>query len=168
MLPEIDGFYSIGMCQIIWFFFVNIANIFRTAMVRTTGTSRAARYRGRPRTQGTPTTRWRWRHHRPDVPMMSSQLWLQDQVSSLIRNVRSSRIFDSSFDANRSFDSDFVPSTGMQKSCTASSIVDLGNDGDFRCDSLEIFGNRPGFLRKCVDTMYVSIINIYNISTRKP
>jgi len=52
----------------------------------------------------------------------------QDQVSSLIRNVRSSRIFDSSFDANRSFDSDFVPSTGMQKSCTASSIVDLGKE----------------------------------------
>merc|ERR1719297_226784 len=52
----------------------------------------------------------------------------QDQVSSLIRNVRSSRIFDSSFDANRSFDSDFVPSTGMQKSCTASSIVDSGKE----------------------------------------
>ena len=136
MLPEIDGFYSIGMCQIILKnIFVNIANIFRTAMARTTGTSRAAQYRGRPRTQGTPTTRWRWRHHRPDAPChhQSHVTWpssLQDQVSSLIRNVRSSRIFDSSFDANRSFDSDFVPSTGMQKSCTASSIVDLGNNWD--------------------------------------
>ena len=52
---------------------------------------------------------------------------IQDQVSNLIRNVRSSRIFEPSFDANRSFESDFIPSTGMQKSCTASSIVDLGN-----------------------------------------
>jgi len=52
----------------------------------------------------------------------------QDQVSNLIRNVRSSRIFEPSFDANRSFESDFIPSTGMQKSCTASSIVDLGKE----------------------------------------
>ena len=51
---------------------------------------------------------------------------LQDQVSSLIRDVRSSRIFDSNFEAGRSFDSDFLPTTGMQKSCTASSIADLG------------------------------------------
>lgn len=54
----------------------------------------------------------------------------QEQVSSLVRNVRSSRIFDSSFDSNRSFEkfeSDFIPGTGMHKSCTASSIVDLGN-----------------------------------------
>ena len=51
---------------------------------------------------------------------------LQDQVTSLIRDVRSSRIFDSNFEAGRSFDSEFLPSTGMQKSCTASSIADLG------------------------------------------
>ena len=56
---------------------------------------------------------------------------IQDQVSNLIRNVRSSRIFEPSFDANRSFESDFIPSTGMQKSCTASSIVDLGNVRNF-------------------------------------
>ena len=47
-------------------------------------------------------------------------------MTSLIRDVRSSKIFDSNFDAGRSFDSDFLPSTGMQKSCTASSIADLG------------------------------------------
>ena len=49
----------------------------------------------------------------------------QDQVSNLVRNVRSSRIFDSNFDGS-SLDSDYIPSTGMPKSCTASSIADLG------------------------------------------
>ena len=60
------------------------------------------------------------------VICFNHHLKLQDQVSSLIRDVRSSRIFDSNFEAGRSFDSDFLPSTGMQKSCTASSIADLG------------------------------------------
>ena len=154
MLPEIDGFYSIGMCQIIKY--KNILQIFlgqRWCVLLA--------HHERHDTEGGPAHRGlRQPGEDGDTigpPMMSSHSSLQDQVSSLIRNVRSSRIFDSSFDANRSFDSDFVPSTGMQKSCTASSIVDLGNDGDFRCDSLEIFGNWPGFHRKCVDTMYVSI-----------
>ena len=49
----------------------------------------------------------------------------QDEVSNLVRNVRSSRIFYSNFDGG-SLDSDYIPSTGMQKSCTASSIADLG------------------------------------------
>ena len=56
-------------------------------------------------------------------------IFIQDQVSSLIRDVRSSRIFDSNLDTSRSFESDFLPSTGMQKSCTASSIADLGKRG---------------------------------------
>lgn len=51
-----------------------------------------------------------------------------EEVSSLVRNVRSSRIFDSNYDAGSSLDSDFVPSTGMHKSCTASSIADLGKE----------------------------------------
>lgn len=62
-----------------------------------------------------------WNRSTPQI----TRLTLQDQVSNLIRNVRSSRIFDSS-----SFESDFAPGSslagGMQKSCTASSIVDLG------------------------------------------
>lgn len=73
------------------------------------------------------------RQSRPSISY-KQQLFIviQDQVSNLIRNVRSSRIFDSSFDAaSRSFESDFASAsansaTGMQKSCTASSIVDLG------------------------------------------
>jgi len=59
-----------------------------------------------------------------------------DEVSNLVRNVRSSRIFDSNFDGS-SLDSDYIPSTGMQKSCTASSIADLGKERATKDDKLD-------------------------------
>jgi len=53
------------------------------------------------------------------------------EEESMVRHtVRSSRIFDSD-------PADFVPSTGMQKSCTASSIADLGKEKSFREERLE-------------------------------
>jgi hypothetical protein len=51
--------------------------------------------------------------------------------SSIVRNARSSRIFEPD-------PSDYVPSTGMQKSCTASSIADLGEAAGVSC-SLQQF-----------------------------
>ena len=53
------------------------------------------------------------------------QFVIQWQFYLQVRHtVRSSRIFDSD-------PADFVPSTGMQKSCTASSIADLGEQKHF-------------------------------------
>merc|ERR1712127_654257 len=52
-----------------------------------------------------------------DPPQQEDSL---DQDSSLVRNtVRSSRIFDDHVN-------DYIPSTGIQKSCTTNSIADLG------------------------------------------
>ena len=103
--------------QVLWMW---ARECFRTVREPTTGTSQVGLSRDILRNQRTVRSVL--------VKILRAPLYIliQDQVSSLIRDVRSSRIFDSNLDTSRSFESDFLPSTGMQKSCTASSIADLG------------------------------------------
>ena len=84
-----------------------------------TGTSRAGQSSANHHSTRMPGRRNPWWKSQPSPSTLAS-LSSQQMIYLQVRHtVRSSRIFDSD-------PADFVPSTGMQKSCTASSIADLG------------------------------------------